>query len=159
MLKSVMRFLETTFAADDDAQQATATEQDLRLAIAVLLVEMSRADFVADAAEADALTSILTRHFQLEREEAETLMGQAGEQADEMVSLQQYTRAIHENLSEPQKHRLIEMLLEVALADGHFDKHERHLLNKIADLIYLRRADYVVIRDRMVSAAGASDSE
>ncbi len=159
MLKSVMRFLETTFAADDDAQEAAATERDLRLAIAVLLVEMSRADFVADAAEADALASILTRHFQLERDEAETLMGQAGEQADEMVSLQQYTRAIHENLSEPQKHRLIEMLLEVALADGHFDKHERHLLNKIADLIYLRRADYVVIRDRMVSAAGISDSE
>jgi uncharacterized tellurite resistance protein B-like protein len=125
----------------------------------VLLVEMSRADFVADAAEADALKSILSRHFQLEREEAETLMGQAGARAEEMVSLQHYTRAIHENLSEPQKHRLVEMLLEVALADGHFDKHERHLLDKIADLIYLRRADYVVIRDRMVSAAGDSDGK
>ena len=159
MLKSVMRFIETTFAANEDAQETADTEHDLRLAIAVLLVEMSRADFVADAAEADALKSILSRHFQLEREEAETLMGQAGARAEEMVSLQHYTRAIHENLSEPQKHRLVEMLLEVALADGHFDKHERHLLDKIADLIYLRRADYVVIRDRMVSAAGDSDGK
>jgi uncharacterized tellurite resistance protein B-like protein len=159
MLKSVMRFIETTFAANEDAQETVDTEHDLRLAIAVLLVEMSRADFVADAAEADALKSILSRHFQLEREEAETLMGQAGARAEEMVSLQHYTRAIHENLSEPQKHRLVEMLLEVALADGHFDKHERHLLDKIADLIYLRRADYVVIRDRMVSAAGDSDGK
>jgi len=159
MLKSMMRFLETTFAGDEEGQESADSEHDLRLAMAVLLVEMSRADFVSDVAEAEALRGILARHFQLEQQEAEALMGQAGARAEEMVSLQHYTRAIHENLSEPQKHRLIEMLLEVALADGHFDKHERHLLDKIADLIYLRRSDYVVIRDRMVSATGRAGQE
>lgn len=154
MLKAVMNFLETKFAVAGEDDAGAASEHDLRLAMAVLLVEMSRADFVDGPEEADALKGILGRHFQLERDEAEDLMGRAGAQADEMVSLQHYTRAIHENLSEPQKHRLIEMLLEVALADRHFDKHERHLLDKIADLIYLRRADYVRIRDRMIRAAG-----
>jgi len=153
VLKAVMRFLETTFDADSGDQTDSADEHDLRLAMAVLLVEMSRADFVDGPEEAEALSGILQRHFQLETREAELLMGDAGARADEMVSLQQYTRSIHENLSEPQKHRLIEMLLEVALADRHFDKHERHLLDKIADLIYLRRADYVRIRDRMISAS------
>lgn len=153
MLKAVMNFLETTFSVEGDEDAGAASEHDLRLAMAVLLVEMSRADFVDDPDEAEALKKILGRHFQLERDEAEELMGRAGARADEMVSLQHYTRAIHENLSDPQKHRLIEMLLEVALADRHFDKHERHLLDKIAGLLYLRRADYVRIRDRMIRAA------
>jgi uncharacterized tellurite resistance protein B-like protein len=42
------------------------------------------------------------------------------------------------------------MLLRVALSDGHFDKHERHLLSKISDLIYVRRADYNRIVARLL---------
>jgi uncharacterized tellurite resistance protein B-like protein len=46
------------------------------------------------------------------------------------------------------------MLLEVALSDGHFDKHERHLLSKVADLIYVRRSDYNRIVDRALNGQG-----
>lgn len=151
MLKALRDFLQSSFAQPDLEAGAEADDHSLRLAVAALLVEMSRADFVQDEAENDKLRELLTRHFSLEQAEAERLLGQAGNRAREMVSLHEFTRAIHDNLSEPQKHRFVEMLLQVALADGRFDQHERHLLDKIADLIYLRRADYMRIRDRMLS--------
>lgn len=151
MLKALRDFLQSSFAQPDLEAGTEADEHSLRMAIAALLVEMSRADFVEDEAEAGKLRELLAQHFSLEQAEAEHLLGQAGDHASEMVSLHEFTRAIHENLSEPQKHRFLEMLLHVALADGRFDKHERHLLNKIADLIYVRRADYVRIRDRLLA--------
>jgi uncharacterized tellurite resistance protein B-like protein len=46
------------------------------------------------------------------------------------------------------------MLLKVALADGRLDKHERHLLGKVADLLYVPRADYVTLKDAVMRAYG-----
>ena len=43
------------------------------------------------------------------------------------------------------------MLIRTALADGEIDKYERHLLGKIADLIYVPRADYVTLMDRILA--------
>jgi uncharacterized tellurite resistance protein B-like protein len=153
MLKALREFLQSSFGQTAAESVDEADDHSLRLAIAALLVEMSRADFVQNDPERDKLRHLLSRHFALEQAEAEALLGEAGNRAAEMVSLHEFTRAIHDSLSESQKHRFLEMLLEVALADGRFDKHERHLLDKVADLIYVRRADYVSIRDRMLQEA------
>jgi len=36
----------------------------------------------------------------------------------------------------------------VAMADGHLDAHELHLMRKIADLLYVGHADYVAAKQR-----------
>ena len=154
MLNKIRNFLNTSFGKTLD----TASEPDeksVRIAIAALLVEMARADFVEEEAEKKVLLDLLRGHFFLERHEAEVLLGEAGSRADNSVSLHEFTRAIHGELSEPQKHRFLEMLIEVAMADGHLDKHERHLLSKVADLIYVKRKDFVRIRARVLEAAAA----
>lgn len=150
MLGNIREFLEKAFAAGDREQPPEERERALRIAIATLLVEMERADYVSDPAEAELLPRLLESHFSLERAEAEALAGEARARADEVVSLQEYTRLIHEKLRESDKHRFMEMLVRMAMADGRMDKHEQHLLSKIADLIYLRRADYVMIRETVV---------
>jgi uncharacterized tellurite resistance protein B-like protein len=152
MLDDLKRFLDQTFGAgagggdDADAEDPAG----LRVAIAALLVEMSRADYEVDEEERTMVEHLLRDHFLIEQTEAESLLSIADEQADQAVSLHEFTRAVHENLSDPQKHRLLEMLLRVALSDGHFDKHERHLLSKVSDLIYVRRADYNRIVARLL---------
>lgn len=149
MLDAAKKYLRSTFGTEDQEGPAGPGEKTaLRVAIAALLVEMSRADFVEEKEERTALTDLLKGHFFLEKDEAEALLGEAGSKAEEAVSLHEFTRAIHENMSEPQKHRLLEMLLEVALADGKLNKHERHLLAKVADLIYVRQGDYMRILAR-----------
>jgi len=154
MLNKIRNFLNTSFGQKLD----TASEPDeksVRIAIAALLVEMARADFVEEEAEKKVLLDLLRGHFFLEQHEAEALLGEAGSRADNSVSLHEFTRAIHGELSEPQKHRFLEMLIEVAMADGQLDKHERHLLSKVADLIYVKRKDFVRIRARVLEAAAA----
>jgi uncharacterized tellurite resistance protein B-like protein len=148
MLADLKNFLDRVFAGDDGGNDS-ADPGAIRVAIAALLVEMSRADYSVDEDERAAVEKLLRGHFLIEKQEAESLLSLADERADHAVSLHEFTREIHDNLSDPQKHRFIEMLLEVALSDGHFDKHERHLLSKVADLIYVRRSDY----NRLVARA------
>ena len=44
--------------------------------------------------------------------------------------------------------RIIENMWVVAMADGHLDAHEEHLMRKIADLLYVGHADYVGAKQR-----------
>lgn len=150
MLDDLKRFLDQTFGAGGDDEAGAEDPAKLRVAIAALLVEMSRADYEVDKEERTTVEHLLRDHFLIEQTEAESLLSIADERADQAVSLHEFTRAVHENLSDPQKHRLLEMLLRVALSDGHFDKHERHLLSKVSDLIYVRRADYNRIVARLL---------
>lgn len=150
VITKLRKFLQTAL---DNAEQPKDddSESKVRVAIAALLVEMSRADFVESPEERQAIRGLLESHFSLERKDAEELLGMAHDHADQMVSLQQFTREIHESLGMPEKLRFLEMMMRIAMADGHLDMHERHLLGKIADLIYVPKADYVTLRDRILA--------
>lgn len=126
----------------------------VRVAVTALLVEMARADFADDASERRVVLGLLESHFSLEKHEAEELLGLADARADEAVSLQEFTREIHESLGSVEKLRILEMLVRVALADGRLDKHERHLLGKVADLLYIPRADYMTLKDALLKEHG-----
>ena len=153
VITRLRRFLQTAFEPLPEAEEADRDEA-VRVAVAALLVEMSRADFVEAPEERRAIRELLESHFSLQKPQAEELLGLAHEKADQAVSLQHFTREIHESLSAEEKLRFLEMLMRIALADGHMDKHERHLLGKIADLIYVPKADYVTLRDRILAEHG-----
>lgn len=155
MLDKIKQFLHENFQVASPSSGSEADDRCVRVAIAALLVEMARADFVEDNEEREIVLDLLKGHFFLEGHEAEELLGKAGSRVDEAVSLHEFTRAIHDELSEPQKHRFLEMLMEVAMADGEFDKHEHHLLSKVADLIYVKRTDFMRIRAKVIDATGS----
>jgi uncharacterized tellurite resistance protein B-like protein len=119
---------------------------DLRLATAALLLEMARADREETPEERQAAEAMLARHFSLEREAAEALLARADESLHHAVSLYEFTRVLNDTLSASERRTVVQMVAEVAATDGRFDKHEQHLLSKLADLLYLRRAEYANIR-------------
>ena len=82
------------------------------------------------------------------------LLDEARREADRAVELQQFTRRLHEQLSEAEKLRIVEMLWRVALADKKLDKHEDHLVRRIAELMYVRHSDLIRIRNRVRGGAG-----
>ncbi len=157
MIVKLRRFLQSALARPEDADDVddAGNRPAVRVAMAALLVEMSRADFVESPEERQVIRRLLEERFALERQEAERLLTLADEQADRAVSLQEFTREIHECLGTSDKLRFLEMMMRIALADGHLDKHERHLLGKIADLLYVPKADYVTLRDRVLAEQGA----
>jgi uncharacterized tellurite resistance protein B-like protein len=131
-------------ALGEDSQEEGG--HDLRLATAALLLEMARADREETPEERQAAKVMLARHFSLERAAAEALLARADESLHHAVSLYEFTRVLNDTLSASERRTVVQMVAEVAATDGRFDKHEQHLLSKLADLLYLRRADYANIR-------------
>ena len=50
-----------------------------------------------------------------------------------------------------EKQRVVEMLWQVALADSRLDRHEDHLVRRIAELLYVPHSDLIRIRNRVRS--------
>jgi uncharacterized tellurite resistance protein B-like protein len=147
MLKSIGNLLQTMTGAAVSAPPDR--EHALQLATALLLVEVARADYAEDPTEDVAMQSLLKEFFDLSRGEAEILIAKAGDRADHAASLHEFTRQLHAELTIEEKHKVIEMLWTVAMADEHLDKHEDHLVRKIAGLLYIPHSDLIRIRNQV----------
>jgi uncharacterized tellurite resistance protein B-like protein len=149
MLRKLAALFDGAFSpkADDPA----AREQALRIATALLLIEVAKADYADDVAEDEVLLESLKQFFALDDAAAALLLEEARSTADRVVELQQFTRRLHEQLSAAEKLRVVEMLWQVALADCRLDKHEDHLVRRIAELLYVPHSDLIRIRNRVRS--------
>lgn len=121
----------------------------VRLATAVLLAEMSRADFEEQPEESAAILALLREHFALSAEDSADLADEARVEADRAVSLHDYTRTLNDELTDTEKHRVIEMLWEVALAADLLDKHEDYLMRKLAELLYVPHPELIKLKHRV----------
>ena len=110
-------------------------------------MEIVRADYEENLTENEMVFAELMRRFGLTEDEALLLVKKAEQEADQSVTLQSFTRLLHEHLSLGEKHAVIEMLWRVALADDHLDKHEDYLVRKLADLLYVSHGDLIRIRN------------
>lgn len=150
MLRKLTALFDNAFARDNDDPQAR--EHGLRVATALLLIEVARADYADDLAEDATMLASLKQFFALDDAAAALLLEEARSTADRAVELQQFTRRLHEQLSISEKQRVVEMLWQVALADQRLDKHEDHLVRRLAELLYVPHSDVIRIRNRVRSA-------
>jgi uncharacterized tellurite resistance protein B-like protein len=148
MLKALVDLFDKAFASGA-AMPAASREHLVQFATAVLLVEVARADFAEDLSEDRAIIDLMKAFFGLTEQETAMLIADAKAEADHAASLQTFTRRLHEELTLAEKHRIVEMLWRVALADEHLDKHEDHLVRKIAGLLYISHSDLIRIRNRV----------
>jgi uncharacterized tellurite resistance protein B-like protein len=147
MLRKLTALFDNAFARETDDPQTR--EHALRVATALLLIEVAKADYADDFAEDEAMLVSLKQFFALDDASAALLIEEARGTADRAVELQQFTRRLHEQLSVAEKHRVVEMLWQVALADRRLDKHEDHLVRRIAELLYVSHSDLIRIRNRV----------
>ena len=128
----------------------------LRVATAVLLVEVMRADFRVDAAERAQLRQLMQSQFGLDEAELDAVLEQAEEDADRLVSLQHVTRLLNEHYDHAMKRRIVEMMWQVVYADGEKDHYEEHLLRQVAELLYLSHGEFIQARHKAEAAAGVN---
>ena len=149
MKKIIMQFLTIeTVAADPDE-----IDHALRVATAVLLIEVVRADFRVDPAERTQLRQLLRQQFDLTESELDALLDEAEADADRLVSLQHVTRLLNEHYDHEMKRRVVEMMWEMVYADGDKDHYEEHLLRQVAELLYVSHAEFIQARHRAESLA------
>jgi uncharacterized tellurite resistance protein B-like protein len=129
---------------------------DLRLSVAVLLVEAARQDDHFDGRERAMIETLLARKFALTPDDCAALLARAEARAREMVQLHGYTSAIFDGMTAEGRIELIEMLWEVAYADGVLDPEEDLLIRRIAGLIVVTDRDRVLARQRVMARRGLS---
>lgn len=120
-----------------------APADEHRLAAAVLLLEVARADYDHHPAERESLRGALAREFQLPEAALDALLDQAELRARQSVSLFDFVQTLNRTMSQDQKRSLLRLMWQVAHADGKVDPHEEHLLRRIADLLHLSHADFI----------------
>lgn len=139
MLAKIKTFFNDQLTLDESGNR----EQQLQLAAAALLVEISCADYTRDSAELKAIESALSHRFDLSREQLDELISLAEAEQADATSLHQFTSLIREQYSNEERFDLVKMLWQVAFADGELSKYEDHMIRKIADLIYLPHSQFI----------------
>jgi uncharacterized tellurite resistance protein B-like protein len=121
-----------------EAQDAPARgDGELRLATAVLLVEAATLDGEFGGAEEAVIRTILASHFTMTPDEIDELLQDARAAHDESAGLVRHTRVIKDHFSEDERVSMMEMLWEVAYADGVLHDYEANLLRRISGLLYV----------------------
>ena len=144
-----------TISTPVDAEVSSADrEEALRLATAVLMIDVARADHVFEESEFDRVLKLVEAHFDLTPQQAAELVNTAGDAAEDLVSIHEFTHLLHEQLDEQEKARIVSLLWQIAFADGRLDKYEDSLVLKISDLLYVSRGLVMRLKHDAKNASG-----
>ena len=100
------------------------------------------------------MIQVQRQQFDLDSAQLDTLIALAEQEARQASGYYQFTSLINKTCDVAQKIRTVENLWLVALADGHLDAHELHLMRKIANLLYISPGDYIAAKQRARIVAG-----
>jgi len=126
-----------------------ATGESLKLATAALLIEAVKADDSISEEELVTLREGLEKRFGIDAAETETLIRLAEEETAEAVSLYGFTSLINKGFKYDEKKGIIELLWKVVYADSVLEKHEEHLVRRIADLLQVSHKDFIEAKLRV----------
>lgn len=138
--------LKRIFGSEPAPSGLLQIREPLDLAIASLLVELARADFSESEAELEAIRHVLARRFGASAATVDELINRAMHRADRAVSLHEFTHRLNTELPHDDKLAIIEMLWEVSHADGRIDKHEEHLVQRVAGLLHVSDRDRIRLK-------------
>ncbi len=119
----------------------TETFSGKEIASAALLVEAAFMDGNLDKHEKETISNLLVDRFHLSEEEAEELFARALSAQEDATHLMRFTRTVKDNYSQAERINLIEMMWEVAFADGIIHDFEENLIRRVAGLIYVSDRD------------------
>lgn len=143
------------FFTTPDREPSHAGLDPRLLAAACLMVEAARLDSDFSDLERNAITKLLIDRFDLAAEEAQTLLQLAEERQAQTGGLFRFTHAVKEGFDADGRVDLIEMLWDIAYADGHVDDYEANLISRVAGLLYVSDVDRGAARKRAQARSAA----
>ena len=139
MFKSLYERIVSQISAEDI--EADKRDAAVRLATAVLMVDVAVVDASFDETEFDRMLGLIKRQFGLGTQEAADLINAANAKADELVSVHQLTALLNDNLDQDEKSGVVRLLWSIAYSDGQLDKYENSLVLKVSDLLGVSREE------------------
>jgi uncharacterized tellurite resistance protein B-like protein len=129
-------------------------DDDLRVACAALLVHAATVDGAMSEVERDKLVALLRQRFDLDEAAASELVEQAAVAEQNAVDLYHFTRRLNDALDDGGRLRMIEMMWDVAYADGTLSPFEDNLIWRVADLLGVSSTERIALRRRVAAACG-----
>ena len=152
MLRALKRMFD---AAQEDTRAVPAHERrQLQVAVAVLVHEARRADYVEGDEESVTAELALAEIFGLERHESAALLEQGRARAQQLTSFYAPLTIVKREFSLPDRIRLVEHLWRVVFADGRLNLYEDHYVRKIAHLLHIPNTESMLARNRARASPG-----
>jgi len=155
MIDAIRRFYDKHIAPELEHPETAHREHAYRLATGALLFEVSRADHHISDEELRSITGVLKRRFSLSDDDASLLVDLAHQESEESVSVFEFTRLIDGRLTAEEKTHVVELLWEVAFADGRLDSYEEYTIRKLADLLHVSHRNFIAAKLRVEQRADA----
>jgi uncharacterized tellurite resistance protein B-like protein len=130
-------------------------ENDYRLAATALLVHAAAIDGNVSDIERAQLHAIIKRRFDLDDGDTDALVAKATAAEQDSVDLYHFTRQLNRSLDEPGRLRIVEMMWEIAYADGHVSEFEDNLIWRAADLLGVSSRERIALRERVAANRGS----
>ncbi|WP_322520294.1 TerB family tellurite resistance protein [Guyparkeria halophila] len=143
----MLKTLQALFFPDDRGKE-TAVETRVDAAVAILLMEVARADFDVADDELEVIRRTLVDDFAMARDEADELVRHAAAEVDDSTGFFPFVRVLNEQLGSDQKRQVVETLWRVAYADAGKHHLEESVIRQIADLLYVPHSDFIRARLR-----------
>lgn len=137
-----------------DAGGADARFDEVQLATVALLVEAAHMDAEFGAEERAKIAELVERRFGLSEAESRALLQAADEKVEQSVEVFGFTREIKNAFSPEERLEVMEMLWEVAYADGVLHDLEASLMRRLAGLLHVSDRDSGLARKRVVARLG-----
>lgn len=156
MLKQIKAFLDD-LEGEEDAGNDRYKPDELQVATAALMVEAARLDGQFEADEQSRITALLEGRFALAPEDVSELIEAATTAAEDAVELYGFVHKINGSFDHEERIKLVEMLWDVAYADGELHPFEANLLRRVAGLLYVTDQESGAARKRVLGRRGAAD--
>jgi uncharacterized tellurite resistance protein B-like protein len=140
--------------SEGDKHPAHFAHNDYRLAAAALLVHAAAIDGDVGDAEREKLHTVIKQQFALDESTTDELVAEATEAEHEAIDLYHFTSLIDRSLDEEGRRRVVEMMWEIAYADGDVDEFERNLIWRAADLLGVSSRERIELGRRVAGRRG-----
>lgn len=148
MIKNLMNFI----TGREDAEDASASEAEARVAVAAVLVEAARRDGVYDPREQATIDAMLADAYGLDAAAAQKLRAEGEAAQAAAVDVHRFTRVIKDSVPHEERGVLLERIWRVILSDDRRDDAENGFMRKLTGLLYVEDRENARARQRAMAA-------
>jgi uncharacterized tellurite resistance protein B-like protein len=151
MLQSFKRFFSDLAAGEKD--QTRFEDDDYRVAAAALLIHAAAIDGAMSDIERNRLVGVLMLRFGLDEAAAHELVTEATQAEQQAVDLYRFTSLLDRTLDDAGRQQIVEMMWQIAYADGRVTEFEDNLIWRAADLLHVPSQARIALRQRVAESA------
>jgi uncharacterized tellurite resistance protein B-like protein len=143
MLRKIEVFFNRLLNEGDSQKLDT---HEIQIASAALLAHCAKADGEQSPEETAHLKTVLGEKFDLTGAEVDSVIEAAEAREREAIDLHRFTRVLHRSLDRDARIHMVQLLWEIADADGLIDSDERRMVSLTAQLLDVEVHDAVAAR-------------